>query len=45
MAKFRNILIHRYVEVKTEYLIRIIKFHLVDVIQFMKEIKKLLKSN
>ena len=45
MAKFRNILIHRYAEVKTEYLIRIIKFHLVDVIRFMKEIKKLLKSS
>jgi uncharacterized protein YutE (UPF0331/DUF86 family) len=45
MAKFRNILIHRYAEVKTEYLVKIIKFHLVDIIEFMKEIKKLLKSS
>lgn len=43
MAKFRNVLIHRYAEVKTDYLIEIIKFHLVDIINFMKSIKKLLK--
>lgn len=45
MAKFRNVLIHRYAEIKTEYLIEIIKFHLVDIIKFMKEIKKLFKGS
>jgi uncharacterized protein YutE (UPF0331/DUF86 family) len=44
MAKFRNVLIHRYAIVKTENLVEIIKFHLVDVVEFMKEIKKLLKK-
>jgi uncharacterized protein YutE (UPF0331/DUF86 family) len=44
MAKFRNVLIHRYAIVKTENLVEIINFHLVDVVEFMKEIKKLLKK-
>ncbi len=40
MAKFRNFLIHRYAEVDINYLADIIKFHLADVKDFMKEIKK-----
>ena len=41
MAKFRNFLIHRYGEVETKYVVEIIKLHLVDVVDFMKEITKL----
>jgi uncharacterized protein YutE (UPF0331/DUF86 family) len=42
MAKFRNFLIHRYGEVETKYIVEIIKFHLVDVVDFMRKIMKLL---
>jgi uncharacterized protein YutE (UPF0331/DUF86 family) len=42
MAKFRNLLIHRYGIVKIENLIEIINHHLVDVVDFMKQIKKLI---
>lgn len=44
MAKFRNLLIHRYVEVDVEKLLEIIKFHLKDVIEFIKRIKVYIKS-
>lgn len=43
MAKFRNVLIHRYAEVKTEYLIEIIKYRLADIVEFMKNVRRLLK--
>lgn len=44
MAKFRNLLIHRYAEVETESLIEIIKSNLIDIVEFMKEIEKYLKN-
>jgi uncharacterized protein YutE (UPF0331/DUF86 family) len=44
MAKFRNILVHRYGTVKTESLTEILRFHIGDVNEFMKEIKKFLKK-
>lgn len=40
MAKFRNFLIHRYADVDVKYIVDIIKFHLNDIVEFMREIKK-----
>jgi uncharacterized protein YutE (UPF0331/DUF86 family) len=39
MAKFRNLLVHRYAGIKVEYLKEIIKNSLIDVRMFIKEIK------
>jgi uncharacterized protein YutE (UPF0331/DUF86 family) len=44
MAKFRNLLIHRYAYVKTENLMEIIRSNLVDVVEFMREIEKFLEK-
>lgn len=44
MAKFRNLLVHRYAEVKVEKLIKIIRYDLGDVVEFMRKIEKFLKK-
>ncbi|MEM5778448.1 MAG: DUF86 domain-containing protein [Candidatus Aenigmatarchaeota archaeon] len=43
MAKFRNFLVHRYAEVKVEYLEKIIRENLIDIKMFIKEIKNYIK--
>ena len=40
MARFRNLLVHRYGEVKVKRLLEIVKVDLDDVVEFVKEIKK-----
>ena len=42
MAKFRNLLVHRYAEIKTEKLIEIINSSLTDVTEFVKSVETLL---
>ncbi len=44
MARFRNLLIHRYGEVNAEYIVEIVNKHLKDVIEFMKYIKKFMET-
>jgi len=44
MAKFRNLLVHRYAEIRTEELVKIIRDDLTDVLNFMKEIEKVIKK-
>jgi uncharacterized protein YutE (UPF0331/DUF86 family) len=43
MARFRNLLVHRYAEVKTDFLKKIIKDSLIDIRIFIKEVKNYIK--
>ncbi|MEA2055055.1 MAG: DUF86 domain-containing protein [Candidatus Thermoplasmatota archaeon] len=40
MARFRNLLVHRYAAVDVERVMEIVNEHLVDVAEYMMEIKK-----
>lgn len=43
MARFRNLLVHRYGEVDNRRVLEIIKHNLKDVEEFEKEIEKFIK--
>jgi len=43
MARFRNLLVHRYGEIKAQRLIEIVKEDLNDVVEFVKEVKEFIK--
>jgi len=43
MAKFRNLLVHRYVEVDNARVLEIIKYHLDDAREFERGIQKLIE--
>ncbi len=45
MAKFRNVLVHKYTIVDKKRLLRIMKKDIKDIEQFIKEIMKQIKSN
>jgi len=44
MAKFRNLLVHRYGEVDNERVLKIIKHNLKDIEDFEREIERFLKK-
>lgn len=44
MAKFRNLLVHRYGEVDTERVLKLTKHNLKDIEDFEREIEKFLKK-
>jgi len=44
MARFRNLLVHRYGEVDNTKVLEIIKHNLKDIEEFEKEIEKLIKE-
>jgi len=44
MARFRNLLVHRYGEVDNTKVLEIIKHNLKDIGEFEKEIEKLIKE-
>jgi uncharacterized protein YutE (UPF0331/DUF86 family) len=43
MAKFRNLLVHRYAEIKTERIFKIMKEDTKDIKEFLRVILKLMK--
>ena len=44
MARFRNLLIHRYGEINAEYIVEILDKHLQDIIEFMEKIRKFMEK-
>jgi len=44
MARFRNLLVHRYGEVDNRRVLEIIKHNLKDIEEFEKEIEKFIKE-
>ena len=43
MARFRNLLVHRYGEIEAERLMEIVKEDLNDVVEFVKEVKEFIE--
>ena len=44
MARFRNLLVHRYGEIKAQRLMEIVKEDLNDIVEFVKEVKEFMEE-